>query len=48
MSGTDPKAANTFEQPHRIVPADLGKVPIQDGRLSLQLPPLSFTVVAIG
>jgi len=47
MSGMDPKAANTFEQPYTVVPADLGKVPIRDERLALQLPPLSFTVVAI-
>ncbi len=45
LSGTDPKAVNTFEQPDTIVPVRLGGMPVQDGRITLRLPPLSFTVV---
>ena len=46
LSGTDPKAVNTFERPDLLVPQTLSERPVRDGRLTLQLPPLSFTVVA--
>jgi alpha-N-arabinofuranosidase len=46
VAGGDPKAANTFEQPYAVAPANLGLHPVQDGKLSLSLPPLSFTVIA--
>jgi alpha-N-arabinofuranosidase len=46
VAGGDPKAANTFEQPYTVAPANLGLHPVQDGKLSLSLPPLSFTVIA--
>jgi alpha-N-arabinofuranosidase len=45
LSGSDPKAINTFEQPATIVPHQCATVPITAGRLSLELPPLSFTVI---
>lgn len=45
LSGNDPKAVNTFEQPDLIVPRFLAVPPIHDCQTSLQLPPLSFTVV---
>jgi alpha-N-arabinofuranosidase len=45
LSGTDPKAVNTFEQPDAIVPQRLEGGPLRDGRITLRLPPLSFTVV---
>jgi alpha-N-arabinofuranosidase len=45
LSGDDPKAANTFAQPETIVPRRLEGMPVRDGRLTLRLPPLSFTVV---
>ena len=45
LSGTDPKATNTFEHPNTIVPQRMDGVPVRDGRLTLRLPPLSFTVV---
>jgi alpha-N-arabinofuranosidase len=48
LSGTDPKAVNTFEQPDTLVPRQLGGEAINDRRLSLRLPPLSFTVVTTG
>lgn len=48
LSGTDPKATNTFEHPDTIVPKQLNDLKIQDGTLTVQLPPLSFTVVSLG
>jgi alpha-L-arabinofuranosidase len=46
LSGTDPKAANTFEQPDLITPKQLNDLRIDDRRISLRLPPLSFTVLS--
>ena len=48
ISGTDPKAVNTFERPENIVPRALSGQPVRDGTLTLTLPPLSFTVIATG
>ena len=45
LAGTDPKAANTFEAPDVIVPRAFPGGPVREGRLTLQLPPLSFTVL---
>jgi alpha-N-arabinofuranosidase len=46
MAGNDPKAVNTLEQPNTIVPRALSGVKLSDNETTLQLPPLSFTVVA--
>ncbi|GAB4439996.1 MAG: alpha-N-arabinofuranosidase [Chloroflexi bacterium OHK40] len=46
LAGSHVRAANSFEQPDTIVPRQLPGGPIHDGRLTLELPPLSFTVVA--
>ena len=46
LAGTDIKAVNTFEQPDTIVTRELATVPVDNGKISLTLPPLSFTVVA--
>ena len=48
ISGTDPKAANTFAHPDRIVPRTLPGLPVTSGMATLTLPPLSFTVLASG
>jgi alpha-N-arabinofuranosidase len=45
LSGSDLKAANTFEDPKVLVPKRLDGITVKDGRISLSLPPLSFTVV---
>ena len=45
LSGNDPKAVNTFAQPNAIAPKQLDGLKIEDGKLTLRLPPLSFTVV---
>ena len=43
LSGNDPKAHNTFDHPDTILPRSLGQVTLEDGSLSLSLPPMSFT-----
>jgi alpha-N-arabinofuranosidase len=45
LSGADPKAFNTFERPDAIAPRQLDGLPVRDGRITLRLPPLSFTAV---
>jgi alpha-N-arabinofuranosidase len=45
VAGGDPKAANTFEQPDTIGVAALEGMPVDDGSVTLSLPPLSFTVL---
>lgn len=45
LTGSDPKAVNSFEQPNVIVPQQLDGMPVRDGRVTLRLPPLSFTVL---
>jgi alpha-N-arabinofuranosidase len=45
LAGSDPKAANTFEQPNVILPVALPGMPVVDGTVRLTLPPLSFTVL---
>jgi alpha-N-arabinofuranosidase len=45
ISGADPKAANTFETPNTIVPHAVQGAELRDGRLTVTLPPLSFTTL---
>jgi alpha-L-arabinofuranosidase len=45
LSGSDPKAVNTFEQPNLIASKQLDGLRVEDRRITLRLPPLSFTVV---
>lgn len=45
FTGTDPKAANTFEQPNVILPITLAGAPVVERTVRLNLPPLSFTVL---
>ena len=45
VAGNDPKAINTFERPDVVVSRELGGEAISDGKLTLKLPPLSFTAV---
>ena len=45
LAGNDPKAANTFERPNAVAPTNLGPNALQNGKLSLTLPPMSFTVI---
>ncbi len=45
MAGTDPKAANTFENPDQIKVVEVAVPKLDDGSAMLSVPPLSFTVV---
>jgi alpha-L-arabinofuranosidase len=45
VTGDDPKAINTFERPDTVVSKALGGSALRDGRLTVQLPPLSFTAI---
>lgn len=45
MGGTDVKAANTFEQPNTVVPRALDDYSLDGNKLTLALPPLSFTAI---
>lgn len=45
LSGTDPKAANSWGDPHQLVPRAIYAPRIMDGKAELMLPPLSFTAL---
>ena len=45
LSGSDPKAANTFEQPDFVRPQALEGVRIVGGKAGVVLPPLSVTAM---
>ena len=47
LTGTDLKAFNTFEAPRRVVPQPLS-APAVGSRMTLKLPPRSYTVVQLG
>jgi alpha-N-arabinofuranosidase len=44
LCGADPKAANTFAKPDAVTPQTLQGPPIEQGKVTLTLPPLSLTV----
>jgi alpha-N-arabinofuranosidase len=45
LSGSDVKAANTWENPNAITAQAINAPLIEDGKATLQLPPLSFTTL---
>jgi alpha-N-arabinofuranosidase len=45
LTGMDPKAANSFENPNQVVAVKVGAPPIKDHCAALTLPPLSFTAI---
>ena len=47
VAGTDPKAANTYEDPNQIIATSVAAPAVQDNSATLVLPPLSFTVVEV-
>jgi alpha-N-arabinofuranosidase len=47
LSGTDPKAANSFEKPNQIVAVKVDAPAINGQCATLMLPPLSFTAVEV-
>ena len=46
VAGTHPKAANSFESPNVVVVRQLATPPLDGKKLTLELPPLSFTVIS--
>jgi len=47
LSGTDPKAANTFENPNQIVAVNAAAPAIDSQSATLIVPPLSFTAIEV-
>lgn len=47
LAGDDPQAGNTHENPNNVVPKQLKNVKIEDGKMRLRLPPLSFTTITL-
>jgi alpha-N-arabinofuranosidase len=47
VTGDDPKAANSFEKPNTVVANTLSGVSIKDARISINLPPMSFTTITV-
>lgn len=47
VAGTDPKSANTFENPNQIVSVSIEAPEISEDCASLMLPPLSFTALEL-
>lgn len=47
LSGDDPKAHNTFDNPDLVSARDLGTTALQDHKLTLSLPALSFTTLIV-
>jgi alpha-N-arabinofuranosidase len=46
LTDTDPKAMNSWENPNRLVAQQIEEKPVVDnGRSTINLPPLSFTVL---
>ncbi|MBN2391465.1 MAG: alpha-N-arabinofuranosidase [Anaerolineae bacterium] len=46
LTGSDVKAVNTYEHPDTVVPHPVGGCQMDNNKLSLSLPPLSFTAVS--
>jgi alpha-N-arabinofuranosidase len=47
LSGTDPKAVNTFENPNQVVARAVATPQVADGCAGIVVPPLSFTAVEV-
>jgi len=45
LTGDNPQAANSFENPNRLVAQRVDGPAIEDGRAALTVPPLSFTAI---
>lgn len=45
ITGTDPKAANSFENPNQVIPVNVAAPQISDHHAVILLPPLSFTAL---
>jgi len=47
LAGTDPKAANSFENPNQVIAVAITPPDLKDSSATLVLPPLSFTVLEV-
>lgn len=47
LSGNDPKAVNTFDNPNEITMKSISPPDISNGTTTMMLPPLSFTVIEV-
>jgi alpha-N-arabinofuranosidase len=47
LAGTDPKAFNSFENPHHIVAKPIVGPELNGQSATLKLPPLSFTAIEV-
>jgi alpha-N-arabinofuranosidase len=47
LTDDDPDATNTAGHPDRVTPRVLGREPVTDGHLTVQLPPLSWNMIRI-
>jgi alpha-N-arabinofuranosidase len=45
LAGSDPKEGNSWQEPNRLIAHELPEPAVNDGRATLSLPPLSFTVL---
>ena len=45
LASADPKMANSWQQPELVKPVALPGMPVVNGKVTAQLPPLSFTVL---
>jgi alpha-N-arabinofuranosidase len=45
LVGSDPKESNSWDEPNRLVANPISAPTVQDDRATVQLPPLSFTVI---
>jgi alpha-N-arabinofuranosidase len=46
LAGSDPKEFNSWDEPNRLVANAISAPAVEDGRATLSLPPLSFTVLS--
>ena len=46
LAGSDPKEANHWNEPNRLVATEIPAPEVEGGRATLSLPPLSFTVLS--
>ena len=47
LAGPDLKAANSWENPNALTAQRLANVAVKDGKVALQLPPMSFTAISV-
>ncbi len=45
LAGSDPKEANSWQEPNRLVAHNISAPVVDNGQTTLSLPPLSFTVL---